>query len=255
MALALTLLMLGVVLWQAPASWADALVSRLTEGRLRLTQAQGGLWNGQAHILVADPLATQSGRAVDGFRPQGVALAPQLIWRLSPLPLLLGQISGLLQFSGQGQGIPLEGNFRHIKIGAGQLNLPAMELDRLGSPWNTLQPRVRPLLKWQAFELREGQFRGQAELELAEVSSAMTPVNPLGHYRVTLNGLGDRADLSMQTLSGPLMLSGQGQWNLRQGLRFTAVAEVAEQERLRLLPLLGFMGKRDGERTIIKIGA
>jgi hypothetical protein len=38
-------------------------------------------------------------------------------------------------------------------------------------------------------------------------------------------------------------------------MRFTAEALADEPERARLLPLLGLLGRREGERTIIKIGA
>jgi hypothetical protein len=38
-------------------------------------------------------------------------------------------------------------------------------------------------------------------------------------------------------------------------LRFTAEALAEGPERVRLQSLLGLLGRRDGERTIIKIGA
>jgi general secretion pathway protein N len=59
----------------------------------------------------------------------------------------------------------------------------------------------------------------------------------------------------MTTLSGPLRLEGGGTWDARSGLRFTAEASAEEPERARLQPLLGLLGRREGERTIIKIGA
>jgi general secretion pathway protein N len=59
----------------------------------------------------------------------------------------------------------------------------------------------------------------------------------------------------MTTLVGPLRLDGNGTWTPAQGLRFTgsAVAEGAQQAQL--APLLGLVGRREGDRTIIRIGA
>jgi len=59
----------------------------------------------------------------------------------------------------------------------------------------------------------------------------------------------------MTAIDGPLRLSGDGTWTARGGLRFTAYAEADEAERLRLQSLLGLLGRREGTRTMIKIGA
>jgi general secretion pathway protein N len=87
------------------------------------------------------------------------------------------------------------------------------------------------------------------------MASALTPVRPLGAYRIEVVGSGEQAKVTMSTLSGPLHLDGNGVWNARSGMRFTAEALADEPERARLLPLLGLLGRREGERTIIKIGA
>ncbi|HMS80915.1 MAG TPA: hypothetical protein PKC20_15570, partial [Burkholderiaceae bacterium] len=56
-------------------------------------------------------------------------------------------------------------------------------------------------------------------------------------------------------LRGARRLGGGGTWEARSGLRFPAEATAEEPERARLQPLLGLLGRREGERTIIKIGA
>jgi general secretion pathway protein N len=83
----------------------------------------------------------------------------------------------------------------------------------------------------------------------------MTPVRPLGSYRVDINGLGSRAELKLQTLTGPLQLSGAGTWEARAGLRFEAEATAEPSEAERLRSFLGLVGRREGTRTIIRIGA
>ncbi|MCL4185568.1 MAG: type II secretion system protein N, partial [Burkholderiaceae bacterium] len=91
--------------------------------------------------------------------------------------------------------------------------------------------------------------------ELRDASSAMTPVRPLGSYRVEIVGHGGQADLSIQTLAGPLRLQGTGNFSARTGLKFTAEARPDAVEQARLQSFLGLIGRRDGDKTIIRIGA
>lgn len=92
-------------------------------------------------------------------------------------------------------------------------------------------------------------------VELREAASAVSPVRPLGSYKVDVVSSGLQADVSLSTLQGPLRLSGNGNWTGRSGLRFTVQAESEPRERERLSGLLSLVGRREGERVIIKIGA
>ena len=74
-------------------------------------------------------------------------------------------------------------------------------------------------------------------------------------YRIDLRSTGDAATLQMTTLVGPLLLDGNGLWDARQGLRFNGSASAEEAQRAQLAPLLGMLGRREGARTILKIGA
>ena len=65
LAAALFLVALSVFLWAAPASWADALASQATSGRVRLAESQGKLWAGSAKIVLVDP-GSISNAAVGG---------------------------------------------------------------------------------------------------------------------------------------------------------------------------------------------
>ncbi|NUQ50067.1 MAG: type II secretion system protein N, partial [Phycisphaerae bacterium] len=80
----------------------------------------------------------------------------------------------------------------------------------------------------------QGGLEGRAQIELRDASSAMTPVRPLGSYRVEIVGRGGQADLSIQTLAGPLRLQGSGSFTAQTGLRFTAEASADPAERASL---------------------
>jgi general secretion pathway protein N len=153
------------------------------------------------------------------------------------------------------QPVLLTGRGGELRATPGAVTLPPVALDRMGSPWNTIRPTGSLSVAWENVTLRSGRFDGRASVELSQTASALTPVRPLGAYRIDIVGSGAQAQVKMHTLSGPLRLDGGGTWDARSGLRFTAEAQVEEPERARLLPLLGLLGRREGDRTIIKIGA
>lgn len=246
--------LLGAVLTavaSAPASFADRGLALVTDGRVRLAEAAGTVWRGSGRLVLVDVAAEDTG---DGA-PPGVAVPGRVAWSLRALPLLIGQLDAQLRFEGMAQPVRVNGAYDEVRIGGGALALPSVELGRLGSPWNTLRPSGSLHLAWENLVIRDGSLDGRARIELRDASSAMTPVRPLGSYRVDVVGRGNRADLSIATMSGPLRLEGSGIFDTQGGLRFVAEASVDAAERKRLQSFLGLMGRREGERTIIRIGA
>jgi general secretion pathway protein N len=163
----------------------------------------------------------------------------------------------LVSLSGVGLITPihLEGGLQELKISASRLVLPTVDLSRMGSPWNTFKPQASLDVRWDNMVLRQGQFDGKAAFELKDIASALTSVRPLGSYRVDVVGSGASADVKLLTTQGPLNLTGNGVWNARQGLRLSIEALADESAKVKLQTLLSLMGRRDGEKTIIRIGA
>jgi general secretion pathway protein N len=246
------LAVLSVVAVQAPAAWADLAIERLTSGRLRLADATGTVWSGRGRLVLADPGEATTGMAAT---VPGVVVPGAFRWRLSPWPLLVGMLDARIEHESMRQPAVVTGNAAELRISAGTLTLPPVDLDRLGSPWNTIRPAGTLTVTWDNVSLRAGRFDGRAVIDLGEAASALTPVRPLGSYRIEIVGSGAQARVGMTTLSGPLRLQGRGTWDARAGLRFTAEARADEPEQDRLQTLLGLLGVREGERTIIKIGA
>jgi general secretion pathway protein N len=98
-------------------------------------------------------------------------------------------------------------------------------------------------------------IRGTLTLELSDVTSAMSPVRPLGSWRLAVRAAGESAALSMDTLAGPVHLEGDGQWNTRGGLKLRLAAWPDPLMQTVLTPLLNLIGPREGGRTIIRLGA
>ncbi|RPH66293.1 MAG: type II secretion system protein N [Burkholderiales bacterium] len=239
------------LVFAAPASFADRALESATDGRMRLAETDGTIWRGSGRLVLIDVGADQAARR----SVSGVAVPGRIDWHLRQLPLLVGQIDAAIRVEGMTQPVRVQGGYDEVRVGGGSLTLPSVELGRMGSPWNTLRPSGALGLRWENLTLRQHGLEGRAQIELREASSAMTPVKPLGSYRVEIVGRGGQADLSIQTLAGPLRLQGNGRFSAQEGLRFTAEATVDPAEQGRLQSFLGLIGRRDGDKTIIKIGA
>lgn len=250
MAVCGTVAALVVLATQAPASFADLALSQATQGRVRLAETSGTIWSGRGRVVLADAADTSAGVTI-----AGVVIPGAFAWSISAWPLLVGVLDARIEHDSMRQPVLLTGRAGELRATPGSLQLPPVALDRLGSPWNTIRPTGALTLSWDSVTLRSGRFEGRAAIELQQAASALTPVRPLGAYRIEVVGSGAQAQVRMSTLSGPLRLDGQGTWDARAGLRFTAEAVADEPERARLQPLLGLLGRREGDRTIIKIGA
>ncbi|HLS55540.1 MAG TPA: type II secretion system protein N, partial [Zeimonas sp.] len=185
----------------------------------------------------------------------GVAVPGRIDWNLRLLPLLIGQVDASIRVDGMTQPVRIQGGYGEMRVGGGSVALPSVELGRMGSPWNTIRPSGALSLRWENLTLKQGGLEGRAQIELRDASSAMTPVRPLGSYRVDIIGRGGQAELGIQTLAGPLRLQGSGNFSAQGGLRFTAEASADAAEQSRLDSFLGLIGRRDGDKTVIRIGA
>ena len=250
---------LATALAAAPARFVDLALERASLGRVRMAEANGTVWSGSGRLVFADidnaEAADKPPRDAAVQALAGVAIPGRVHWDVRPWPLLAGLIDASLNVDGMSEPVQLQGSFGELRVGPGRLALPSVELSRLGSPWNSIRPSGALGVEWQALTIRDGQLAGDAAVELRDASSALTPVRPLGSYRVEIQGRGSQADLALETLNGPLQLNGKGTWDARAGLRFmaNATAEPAAADRLR--SFLGVIGRREGERTIIRIGA
>jgi len=215
-----------------PAVWLVPLIDQQSNGRFSLADVEGNLWRGSAVIGAA--------------AARDEALAPLLpgrcVWRISPL-MLLGIVDiGLENQVLTSAPITIRGTWVRWEIGAGSLSLPADGLAALGAPLNTLQPTGVMKITWPALTLtREGRdwlTTGRVQIELTQVSSALSPIKPLGAYRLQFDWFGREAKLDLQSLSGRLQFAGE------------AWAQAGHEAQL--AALLGLLGQRRqmGQRIV-----
>jgi len=220
-----------------PATWLGAMVESETGGRLTLGDAQGTLWRGSAFVGGA----AGAGGAVTPLLPG------RFSWRLSPM-LLLGQVELTLENpDALSQSVNLSGSLAQWQVSAASLLLPAERLAGLGAPLNTLAPSGTVRLSWTTLQLaRAGQaidVQGRTLLSLVDMGSRMAPVRPLGTYEVAMDWRGQKAEMSLSTVRGALLLSGTG--GLDQGrFRFSGQAQAADGYEDTLGNLLNLLGQR-----------
>lgn len=153
-----------------------------------------------------------------------------------------------------------------VHLATHQSTWPAALLSGLGTPWNTLQLQAGLTLATSGLDLqfRGNRLRGQGAvtLDVLDASSRLSTVKPMGSYRLTWqwpptvpgdNAMAAEPNLTLQTLQGALQLNGNGQW-VAGRLRFEGSAEAAPGREEALTNLMNLLGRRQGNRTLIKIG-
>ncbi|MBC7726330.1 MAG: type II secretion system protein N, partial [Microbacteriaceae bacterium] len=146
-----------------------------------------------------------------------------------------------------------------VVLADGASRWPASMLSGLGTPWNTVQPEGQLALSTQGLVIEWISGRlllaGRVQLEATDVSSKLSTLKPMGSYRFTFaSGIaGAPATLQLETIDGSLRLSGSGQW-IGSRLRFDGLASAAPERVDALSNLLNIIGRRDGARSIIKVG-
>ncbi|MDE2344123.1 MAG: type II secretion system protein N [Betaproteobacteria bacterium] len=230
---------LGVAIHNLPATWVAARLAQWSRERVILAESEGTFWSGSGVLVL------MNGPGAGGRLPG------RMRWRFAP------RFSGLgfriESDSPEAHGL-LSGKlgWRQVHLDGGQYDFPAQVLTGLGAPFNTLRLAGPLKMRWDGFDWRYGASGPEALMSLAldaeGLSSRLSPVAPLGHYRVHLawGPLGGKLDL--ETISGPLMLSGQG--SLVSGrLGFDGQATASDAAEPQLIGLLSILGKRDGAVT------
>lgn len=231
-----------------PAAWMTPLIEAQTGGRLTLGDTQGTLWRGSAFL----------GAAPSGHDPVTPLLPGRFAWRLSPL-VLVGRVDADLEnASALSQPVHVAGSWYQWQVSPSSILMPAERLASLGAPLNTVQPSGQMRLSWNPLQLaRQGntvEVSGVMNLEMKDIASRLSPINPLGAYNLALDWRGQQAQVKLTTAKGPLLLNGSGALvNGRLQFSGTAAAEEGQEERLaNLLNLLG-QRRREGGKDVIAL--
>ncbi len=243
---------LATVMALAPAQWAAGAVRSFTGGRVDLAETTGTLWNGQATVVLSSGPEPGAARA---------SLPERLHWRLAPWPLLLGTVDlSLSHPSALAQPLLLRiAPGSPTIVGATTLRLPAAVLTGLGAPWNTIRPGGSLAISWDRLQIAQGRVQGGVTAEWQLASSALSPVAPLGHYRLQTDGVFPGTRLELVTISGPLELTGSGTIAEGGRLRFQGIARpqpgTDPAVKTQLSGLISLLGRRQGDEAILNFGS
>ena len=232
----------------APARWVALLVQQASRSQVLLMEARGTVWAGSARVVVTGGVGSQEAATLPG----------RLAWHLAPalhgatLQLKADccmQQAWAMQLQPRWNGVQL-------RLADARSLWPASLLAGLGTPWNTIQLQGALQLSTQGLALAWTAGRmlltGAAELDAVHMSSHLSTLRPMGSYRFSVTG-GAPVTLALTTLQGSLQLSGSGQWVGGQ-LRFNGEATAVPEHQAALSNLLNLIGRRNGARSIIKVG-
>ncbi len=236
------------VLMSLPAAWLVPLVERQTDGRVSIGDPEGSVWQGSGFI----------GAASSSEEPLVPLLPGRFQWTLSPLALIGIIDASLRNDSALPKPLAIHGRWSRWGIGPGSVNLPADRLAALGAPLNTVRPTGLMTLSWPMLTIThtndEIHIGGRMQLDMTQIASALSPVKPLGAYRMHVDWQGGTARIDLKSLSGPLLLEGVGEI-VNGHLRFSGQAWAQEGEEQRLAILLNLLGQRRwvGNRNVIAL--
>lgn len=221
------------VIVAAPAAWLSGWLA--PPGPVRLIEPAGYLWRGSAALAVSDG-------------QQAVQMPGRIAWRLDPAALWSGRVGVVVEHSLAAAPLRVAADLQGLTVSAGTAQLPASWLVLLGSPFNTLRPGGDVLLAWTDLSIGQANLSGRIEARWQGARSALSPVAPLGDFRLVASGAGEGGDIVLSTLSGPLLLEGRGR--MTGGvLRFNGTADAEPAMRDRLSALIGVLGTRAGDRV------
>jgi general secretion pathway protein N len=193
----------------APASLVGYVLERASGGKLTLAQTQGSLWNGSGVALLRLKARYQT---LGSYR-----------WKLQLFDAAL-QVQA-------GEAAPMT---VHYVPFSGRINIDNLHLTLPVSIIEIAAPQLGPYQLQGSLEagcdhltLDAAGMSGQVTMNWLHAASALSTIRPLGDYRILVQGRGNALDMQLSTLSGKLLLSGNGSYDNAAGMRFTGTAQAA----------------------------
>ena len=233
----------------APAAWLGYAVANASNGRVVLNDAQGSIWQGSAQLVLSGGSGSRDATTLPG----------RIQWRVRPsLPMNLQASLEADCCTAQAIQILIAPRLKGVTavVQPSQSTWPATLLTGLGAPFNTIDLQATLKFNTQTLTItwlgQQFNLDGQAQLDALDASTRLSTLRPVGSYRVNLQG-GATPTLSLQTLSGSLLLSGTGEFS-RNRWHFNGEASAVPNAEAALSNFLDIVGRRVGPRAIITLG-
>jgi general secretion pathway protein N len=220
-----------VLIVTAPASLISQLLSYASNGRVELANTRGTIWAGSANPV----LHQKNG---------GLITINSLHWSISPLTLLTGKLNAQINWDIDQIVPPMYINVsaKQIELQHTYIPLPAILLDEASDFLKPAVLRGQIILKSDSLLISNQGLQGTATADWLNASSLLSSVSPLGDYHFTFSSSPASLDITLQTTSGALILSGQGRFTAGSGLDFKGTAQAAKGKEAELHELLSNLG-------------
>ena len=215
----------------APAGLLGKVVESASKGQFVLANATGTVWQGSAIPAIRQ-------------RSGDLLAMEKLHWDIAFWPVFTGKLITRVQWDNVEQSQPMlvTVSFKQIELRNAVLPLQAAVLGELTPMLQPVQLSGKMQIKSELLTLTTKGINGNAVAEWLNAGSVLSAVNPLGNYRINLTGAGDKLDVTLITISGALLLDGNGSFTLNQGLRFQVTARASADSKGRLDELLNNFG-------------
>jgi general secretion pathway protein N len=219
------------LLVKAPASLLAGVVASKTNGQFVLANAAGTVWKGSATPSVRQRAGT-------------FVTLEKLHWDIDLLPLFTGKLLIHLNWDNVEASLPMTAKFSWGNIELRNVIIP-VEAGLLGEFSPYLQPlKLTGQIKVSSdvFIYSKAGLLGSATADWTNAGMALSAVSPLGSYQIELTGAGEKLDLSLSTLTGVLLLEGQGSFTVSQGLKLQMTARASANSKGSIDELLNNLG-------------
>ena len=248
----------AVIVATAPANWLARFLAARTQGRILLADARGTIWSGNAVLALGPRQVRDEGPDATVDAGERLALPGRVNWMLE----FTAMLAPVLHLTHDGvllQPVEVRYASQGLVIGAGVAQVSASILRVVGAPLNTLQPEGRCELRWNTLHIDgRGALIGDGTLRIGDLALSVSPVRPLGDYRVAWASNVDALTWQLATEHGPLELRGSGSVaGRRVQMRVTAraAADASPAVVAQLKTLLDTIGTHGGTEAVIETGS
>jgi general secretion pathway protein N len=216
---------LAALVAMTPAAWISHIVERASRQVLVLRDPAGTAWAG-------------SGRLFARQRGGGLLDLGALRWKATPAHLLTGKLVADVRLGSGPTSLRLELSPTSMTVRGLDLEFPAKILSTLVPGLQALGPEGK--LRVRSDDLRFGGdwVLGLADIEWRDVRLANAQGIALGSHVAHIRGGGNKMDIELASIEGPLRLSGGGTWVAANGLTVAGVAEPVADREAALAPFL-----------------
>lgn len=218
------------LIYQTPASLLSQMVAYQSGQRFLLTQTQGTVWRGNTHVAIA----TSSTQEAIGT----------LKWQIILSHLLKGELNIELTWN-QSPPALLKLTPKQISVSQLATELPASAITAFIPSLNAAELGGQLHVNSEHFSVSKEALQGTLTVVWGQVSSPLSPINPLGQYQLLLSGAGQTLTIQLLTQNGALQLAGSGDWSTQSGLNFRGTASTPDANKETLSPLLHIIGNEE----------